>query len=109
MNKLEKEAKEFMEKQLATTMRKSISSGIVREKLLTDIAKSLDIDPDEVIKTDKEMMDEQALQQAILASQQGGEANQVPNGEGVVGPNARNGVPTPGGAGPVGNNGQLPT
>ena len=82
---------------------------INREKLLTDIAKSLDIDPDEVIKTDKEMMDEQALQQAILASQQGGEANQVPNGEGVVGPDARNGVPTPGGAGPVGNNGQLPT
>ena len=80
-----------------------------REKLLTDIAKSLDIDPDEVIKSQKEMMDEQALQQAILASQQGGEANQVPNGEGVVGPNARNGVPTPGGAGPVGNNGQLPT
>ncbi len=37
MNKLEKEAKEFMEKQLSTTMRKSISSGIVREKLLTDI------------------------------------------------------------------------
>ena len=80
-----------------------------REKLLTDIAKSLDIDPDEVIKTQKEMMDEQALQQAILASQQGGEVNQVPNGEGMVGPNARNGVPTPGGAGPVGNNGQLPT
>jgi len=80
-----------------------------REKLLTDIAKSLDIDPDEVIKTQKEMMDEQALQQAILASQQGGEVNQVPNGEGMVGPDARNGVPTPGGAGPVGNNGQLPT
>ena len=80
-----------------------------REKLLTDIAKSLDIDPDEVIKSQKEMMDEQALQQAILASQQGGEANQVPNGDGVVGPNARNGVPTPSGAGPVGNNGQLPT
>ena len=82
---------------------------INREKLLTDIAKSLDIDPDEVIKTDKEMMDEQAQQQANLASQQRGEATQVPNGEGVVGPNARNGVPTPGGAGPVGNNGQLPT
>ena len=80
-----------------------------REKLLTDIAKSLDIDPDEVIKSQEELMNEQALQQAILASQQGGEANQVPNGEGVVGPNARNGVPTPGGAGPVGNNGQLPT
>ena len=37
MNKLEKEAKEFMEKQLSTTMRKSISSGIGREKLLTEI------------------------------------------------------------------------
>ena len=80
-----------------------------REKLLTDIAKSLDIDPDEVIKSQEELMNEQALQQAILASQQGGEANQVPNGDGVVGPNARNGVPTPGGAGPVGNNGGLPT
>ena len=80
-----------------------------REKLLTDIAKSLDIDPDEVIKSQEELMNEQALQQAILASQQGGEANQVPNGDGMVGPNGRNGVPTPGGAGPVGNNGQLPT
>jgi len=27
----------------------------------------------------------------------------------MVGPNGRNGVPTPSGAGPVGNNGQLPT
>ena len=80
-----------------------------REKLLTDIAKSLDIDPDEVIKSQKEMMDEQALQQIIAQSQQGGEANQVPNGDGMVGPNGRNGVPTPSGAGPVGNNGQLPT
>ena len=82
---------------------------INREKLLTDIAKSLDIDPDEVIKSQEELMNEQALQQAILASQQGGEANQVPNGDGMVGPNGRNGVPTPGGAGPVGNNGGLPT
>ena len=80
-----------------------------REKLLTDIAKSLDIDPDEVIKSQEELMNEQALQQAILASQQGGEANQVPNGDGMVGPNGRNGVPTPSGAGPVGNNGGLPT
>ncbi len=80
-----------------------------REKLLTDIAKSLDIDPDEVIKSQKEMMDEQALQQIIAQSQQGGEVNQVPNGDGMVGPNGRNGVPTPSGAGPVGNNGQLPT
>jgi hypothetical protein len=79
-----------------------------REKLLTDIAKSLDIDPEEVIKSQKELMDEQALQQAILASQQGGEANQVPNAEGMVGADGRNGVAPPNGAGPVGNNGGLP-
>ena len=79
-----------------------------REKLLTDIAKSLDIDPEEVIKSQKELMDEQALQQAIIASQQGGQVDQVPNGDGMVGPDGRNGVPTPNGAGPVGNNGQLP-
>lgn len=79
-----------------------------REKLLTDIAKSLDIDPEEVIKSQKELMDEQALQQAILASQQGGQVDQVPNADGVVGPDGRNGVPTPSGTGPVGNNGGLP-
>ncbi len=79
-----------------------------REKLLTDIAKSLDIDPDEVIKSQEELMNEQALQQAILASQQGGQVDQVPNGEGMVGPDGRNGVAPPNGAGPVGNNGQLP-
>ena len=79
-----------------------------REKLLTDIAKSLDIDPDEVIKSQEELMNEQALQQAILASQQGGQIDQVPNGEGMVGPDGRNGVAPPNGAGPVGNNGQLP-
>ena len=79
-----------------------------REKLLTDIAKSLDIDPEEVIKSQKELMDEQALQQAILASQQGGQVDQVPNGDGMVGPDGRNGVPSPNGAGPIGNNGQLP-
>lgn len=79
-----------------------------REKLLTDIAKSLDIDPDEVIKSQKELMDEQALQQALIASQQGGQVDQVQNAEGMVGADGRNGVPTPNGAGPVGNNGQLP-
>ena len=79
-----------------------------REKLLTDIAKSLDIDPEEVIKSQKEIMDEQALQQAILASQQGGQVDQVPNGDGMVGPDGRNGVAPPNGAGPVGNNGGLP-
>ena len=81
---------------------------IKRDKLLTDIAKSLDIDPEEVIKNEKELMDEQALQQAILASQQGGEVNQVPNAEGMVGPDGRNGVAPPNGEGPVGNNGGLP-
>ena len=79
-----------------------------REKLLTDIAKSLDIDPEEVIKSQKELMDEQALQQAILASQQGGQVDQVPNGDGMVGPDGRNGVAPPNGEGPVGNNGGLP-
>ena len=81
---------------------------IDREKLLTDIAKSLDIDPEEVIKSQKEIMDEQALQQAIIASQQGGQIDQVPNGDGMVGPDGRNGVAPPNGAGPVGNNGGLP-
>jgi len=81
---------------------------INREPLLRDIAKSLDIDPDEVIKSQEELMNEQALQQAIAGMQQGGETNQVANGEGVVGPDARNGTPAPNGAGPVGNNGGLP-
>ena len=81
---------------------------IDREKLLTDIAKSLDIDPDEVIKSQKERMNEQQLQEAILASQQSGQANQIPNGEGMVGPDGRNGVAPPNGTGPVGNNGGLP-
>ena len=79
-----------------------------REKLLTDIAKSLDIDPDEVIKSQEELMNEQALQQAILASQQGGEGNEVQNAEGMVGPDGRNGTAPPNGEGPVGNNGGLP-
>lgn len=81
---------------------------INREPLLRDIAKSLDIDPDEVIKTQEELMNEQALQQTIAAMQQGGQTDQVPNGDGMVGPDARNGTPTPNGAGPVGNNGGLP-
>ena len=79
-----------------------------REKLLVDIAKSLDIDPDEVIKSQEELMNEQTLQQAIAGMQQGGEGNEVTNAEGVVGPDARNGTPSPEGAGPVGNNGGLP-
>jgi len=81
---------------------------INREKLLVDIAKSLDIDPDEVIKSQEELMNEQALQQAIAASQQGGQSPEVQNAEGMVGPDGRNGVPSPDGEGPVGNNGGLP-
>lgn len=79
-----------------------------REKLLTDIAKSLDIDPDEVIKSQEELMNEQALQQAIAASQQGGQSPEVQNAEGMVGPDGRNGTAPPNGEGPVGNNGGLP-
>ena len=79
-----------------------------REKLLVDIAKSLDIDPDEVIKSQEELMNEQTLQQAIAGMQQGGEGNEVTNAEGVVGPDARNGTAPPNGEGPVGNNGGLP-
>ncbi len=81
---------------------------INREPLLRDIAKSLDIDPDEVIKTQEDLINEQALQQTIAQLQQGGQTNQVPNGDGMVGPDARNGTPAPNGAGPVGNNGGLP-
>ena len=81
---------------------------INREKLLVDIAKSLDIDPDEVIKSQEELMNEQALQQAIAASQQGGQSPEVQNAEGMVGPDGRNGVPSPDGEGPIGNNGGLP-
>ena len=84
------------------------SQVVNREKLLIDIAKSLDIDPDEVIKSQEELMNEQALQQAILASQQGGEGDQVQNAEGMVGPDARNGIAPPNGEGPIGNNGGLP-
>ena len=44
---------------------------IKRDKLLKDVAKSLDIDPDDILKSEKELMDEQQLQQAIAASMQG--------------------------------------
>lgn len=81
---------------------------IKRDKLLTDIAKSLDIDPEDVLKSQKELMDEQQLQQAIARSMQGDQGDQQPNGEGMVGADSRNGTPTPEGEGPVGNNGGLP-
>ena len=81
---------------------------VKRENLLVDIAKSLDIDPDEVIKSQQELMNEQALQQALAQSIESGEGNQVQNAEGMVGPNARNGTNPPNGTGPIGNNGQLP-
>ena len=82
---------------------------IKRDKLLTDVAKSLDIDPEDILKSQKELMDEQQLQQAIAC--QACKAIKVinrPNGEGMVGADGRNGTPTPEGEGPVGNNGGLP-
>ena len=57
---------------------------------------SHDIDPDEVIKSQEELMNEQT-QQAIGGMQQGGEGNEVTNAEGVVSHDARNGTPTPNG------------
>lgn len=81
---------------------------IKRDKLLKDVAKSLDIDPDDILKSEKELMDEQQLQQAITASMQGDQGPEQPNGEGMVGPDARNRVAPPTGEGPVGNNGGLP-
>ena len=57
---------------------------VKRENLLVDIAKSLDIDPDEVIKSQQELMNEQALQQALAQSIESGEGNQVQNAEGMV-------------------------
>jgi len=81
---------------------------VKRDKLLKDVAKSLDIDPEDVLKSEKELMDEQQLQQAIAASIQGGQGIEQPNGEGMVGPDARNQTAPPQGEGPIGNNGGLP-
>jgi hypothetical protein len=81
---------------------------VKRDKLLKDVAKSLDIDPEDVLKSEKELMNEQQLQQAIAASLQGGQGIEQPNGEGMVGPDARNQTAPPQGEGPIGNNGGLP-
>jgi len=81
---------------------------INREQLLKDIAKAMDIDPDEVIRSQEDIANEQALQQAIQASIQGSQGPGGQPAEGLVGPDARNGTPTPTGEGPIGNNGGLP-
>ena len=81
---------------------------VKRDKLLKDVAKSLDIDPEDVLKSEKELMNEQQLQQALARSLEGGQGVEQPNGEGMVGPDARNRTAPPTGEGPVGNNGGLP-
>jgi len=79
-----------------------------RGQLLKDIAKSMDIDPDEVIRTQEDIANEQALQQALAGMQQGGQGSIVNGPEGMVGADSRNGTAPPDGEGPVGNNGGLP-
>ena len=79
-----------------------------RGQLLKDIAKSMDIDPDEVIRTQEDIANEQALQQALAGMQQGGQGSIVNGPEGMVSADARNGTAPPDGEGPVGNNGGLP-
>ena len=52
---------------------------IDRTQLLRDIAQSLDIDPDEVIKSEERLQAEQALQaQALAGASQGGVMAQEP-------------------------------
>ena len=79
-----------------------------RGQLLKDIAKSMDIDPDDVIRTQEDIANEQALQQALAGMQQGGQGSIVNGPEGMVSADARNGTAPPDGEGPVGNNGGLP-
>lgn len=56
---------------------------VKRKELLTEIAKSMDINPDEVLKTDKELeLEAQAAQQQMLAA--GGPGGDVPGGAAPV-------------------------
>ena len=68
----------------------------------------MDIDPDDVIRTQEDIANEQALQQALAGMQQGGQGSIVNGPEGMVSADARNGTAPPDGEGPVGNNGGLP-
>ena len=49
-----------------------------RNKLLREIAQTLDIDPDEVIKSEERLQAEQALQNQMLAGMQQGGAGAIP-------------------------------
>ena len=63
-----------------------------RNKLLREIAQTLDIDPDEVIKSEERLQAEQALQNQMLAGMQQGGAGAIPEAGMAAGP-AAPGVP----------------
>jgi len=63
-----------------------------RTKLLRDIAQSLDIDPDEIIKSDERLQAEQAIQNQMLAGASEGSPG-VENSGGMVPPVSAPGVP----------------
>jgi len=65
---------------------------IDRNKLLREIATTLDIDPDEVIKSEERLQAEQALQNQMLAGMQQGGAGAIPEAGMAAGP-AAPGVP----------------
>lgn len=65
---------------------------IDRNKLLREIATTLDIDPDEVIKSEERLQAEQAIQNQMLAGMQQGGAGAIPEAGMAAGP-AAPGVP----------------
>ena len=65
---------------------------IDRNKLLREIATTLDIDPEEVIKSEERLQAEQALQNQMLAGMQQGGAGAIPEAGMAAGP-AAPGVP----------------
>lgn len=65
---------------------------IDRNKLLREIATTLDIDPDEVIKSEERLQAEQAIQNQMLAGMQQGGAGAIPEPGMAAGP-AAPGVP----------------
>lgn len=68
------------------------SALIDRNKLLRDIAQTLDIDPDDVIKSEERLQAEQAIQNQMLAGMQQGGAGANPEAGMAAGP-AAPGVP----------------
>ena len=64
------------------------SALIDRNKLLRDIAQTLDIDPDDVIKSEERLQAEQAIQNQMLAGMQQGGAGANPEAGMAAGPAA---------------------